>query len=95
VAEGKSVAIEFYVQTGRTVEAHFESEAAIYRERKLVPFCTTTPLFFVLRQQSASCRIVTWRRSASHHIHLTSHQPTFHSPQIRNSPQKNKKISGS
>jgi hypothetical protein len=92
VAEGKSVTSEFYVQAGRTVEVHFESEAAVSRERKLVPFRAPMPL--LLRQQRASCRIVMWRRSASHLIHLTSHQPTFHTPQSKNRPQKNKKISG-
>jgi hypothetical protein len=95
VAEGKLMASEFCVQAGRTVEAHFKSEDAISRERKLVPFCTTMHLLFLLRQQGASCQIEMWRISASHLIHLTSHQPTFHTPQSKNHPQKNKKISGS
>ena len=94
VTEGKSVASKFYVHAGKTVEAPFESDAAVSRERKLVHFRAPVPLLFLLWQQRASCRFVTWRRSASHLIHLASHQPTFHTLKSKDRPQKNKKISG-
>lgn len=44
-------------------------------ERKTVgPFCTTMSPFTLTWQWSTPWQTVTWRRPATHHIHLTSHQ---------------------